>query len=157
MIRIGKMTDYGIVILTYLSRSDKRKPFSAKDLANVSKIPHSTVSQILKALAKARILISQRGLHGGYVLAKDPAQISIAEVIGHLEGPIAITDCAVQLQGACSLEGNCPTRLNWQKINKIVFDSLNGVSLADMNHTVPMTHVEENHLHALQTAGNGSV
>lgn len=140
MIRIGKMTDYGIVLLSHLASNFESKPLSARDLAELSKIPPSTVSQILKTLARVKLLASQRGLNGGYKLARSPESISIAEIIGHLEGPIAITECSNGNTTDCILKGECPTRNNWQKINKVVYDSLAKISLKDMNHTVPMTN-----------------
>ena len=131
MIRIARLTDYGIVLLTHFPR-DGRSIVNARDLAAEANLPLPTVSKILKALSKAGLLVSHRGVAGGYSLARPPDQITVAEIIGALEGPIAMTDCAGDAHGLCTLEPCCPTQDNWRKINAAVRRALQGLTLADM-------------------------
>jgi FeS assembly SUF system regulator len=91
-----------------------------------------TVSKILKTLARHDLVQSRRGSKGGYLLARAPQDISIAEVIDALESPFGLTECAVA-DGRCAREGDCGIRGNWQDINRIVRRSLEQVSLSDMN------------------------
>jgi Rrf2 family protein len=93
MIRIGKMTDYGIVLLSYFVH-DEKKAHNARDLSLESSLPLPTVSKILKGLSRAELLVSQRGVKGGYRLAFKPESISVATIIQALEGPIAMTATA---------------------------------------------------------------
>jgi len=132
MIRITKMTDYGIVLLSRFALSSDSTPVSVKDLAQSSSLPEPTVSKLLKALSKNGLLISVRGVKGGYQLARRPEAISVAQIIAAIDGPIAITDCAGESGPRCDLERSCPVRSNWQKINVSILDSLQSVSLADM-------------------------
>ena len=97
-----------------------------------------TVSKILKALARSSLLISHRGITGGYSLARAPEQISIAEVIGALEGPLALTECSSSAPGLCDLEAVCPVRSNWRRINDVVRGALAQLSLADMSRPLTM-------------------
>src|SRR5260370_37804735 len=110
MIRMNKLTDYGIVLLTHLAREGNSPIHSARDLAESSHLPAPTVNKLLKKLSQARLLTSQRGVNGGYTLARDPAEISVAEAISALEGPIAITACSSSGVGLCSLQQICPNR-----------------------------------------------
>jgi FeS assembly SUF system regulator len=134
MIRMNKLTDYGIVLLTHLARQAGDHVHSARDLALSSHVPAPTVNKLLKRLSQARLLTSQRGANGGYSLARAPTQISVAEVISALEGPIAITECSSTVTGLCSLEQFCPNRSGWQHISRAIRDTLERLSLHDITH-----------------------
>jgi FeS assembly SUF system regulator len=138
MIRIGKLTDYGIVLLTHLAATPGgAQPgssgglFSTRELAEESRLPLPTVEKLLKRLSRSDLLVSERGAHGGYRLARPPERISIADVIAALEGPIALTECVAKAD-ACGLEGTCPNRGHWHKINDAVFGALRDLTLAEM-------------------------
>ncbi len=132
MIRIAKLTDYAIVLLSYFASDTDQPVHNARDLAEMARLPLPTVSKILKALSHGNIVVSQRGINGGYRLAREPRSISIADIIGAIEGPIAMTECSVEPAGLCELEGVCPVGANWQKINRVVGEALKGLTLADM-------------------------
>lgn len=132
MIRIGRMTDYGIVLLSSFARQGEGAGLTARDLSGEAQLPLPTVSKLLKTLCKADLLTSQRGVNGGYRLSRHPSQISVAEVIEVLEGPIAITDCAGDTPDVCTLEGMCPVKGNWRRISDTVRTALEGLSLNDM-------------------------
>lgn len=131
MIRMNKLTDYGIVLLTHLARQRAVPIHSARDLADASHLPVPTVNKLLKKLSQARLLTSQRGVNGGYTLAKDPAEISVADVISALEGPIGMTECS-STSGLCSLEPTCPNRSGWRNISQAIRDTLQKLSLQEI-------------------------
>jgi FeS assembly SUF system regulator len=130
MLRITKLTDYGIVLLTHLGAHPERQ-FAAPELAAETRLPLPMVSKILKLLTRERLLASSRGVKGGYGLAIPPEALSMARIITALEGPIAITEC-VDTTGECSHEQLCPSRGNWQRINSALRVALEGISLAEM-------------------------
>ncbi len=130
MIRITKQTDYGIVLLTHLAAHADRQ-YAAPELAAETRLPLPMVSKILKLLARDGLLASHRGVKGGYSLARPAEEISMAEIIAALEGPIAITEC-ISVESDCSHEALCPVRSNWQRINLAVRSALEGISLAEM-------------------------
>jgi FeS assembly SUF system regulator len=130
MIRITKQTDYGIVLLTHLA-ADPERQYNAPELAAEARLPLPMVSKILKLLAREGLLVSHRGVKGGYSLARQPEAISMAEIISSLEGPIALTEC-ISVEGDCSHEALCPVRSNWRRINQAVRTALAGISLAEM-------------------------
>lgn len=132
MLRITKQTDYAIVLMTHLTAQRAGSVHNARDLARVVNLPLPTVSKILKAMARSDLVVSHRGVKGGYSLARDPKEISVAEIIEALEGPIAITECLDLATTDCDIEVSCPTRTNWQRINVAVRDALSDIPLSEM-------------------------
>ena len=135
MLRITKQTDYGIVLLTHLAHQPERL-FTAPVLSAEASLPAPMVSKILKALSREGILDSQRGVKGGYSLSRPADEITVAEIIGALEGPIGITECIDDTPGECGLAATCPARSNWNRINQAIRQALDGITLADMGQPV---------------------
>ncbi len=132
MLRITKVTDYGIVLLTCIAQGGRDRPANARDLSRATHLPLPMVGKILKALARAGLLVSHRGAKGGYSLARGPEAISVAEIIGALEGPIALTECLGETPSNCSVESRCPVKISWRRINGAIQQALESVMLADM-------------------------
>jgi len=130
MLRISKMTDYAIVLMVELTRH--RETLSAHALADRAHLEVPTVSKVLKLLAGSGLLQSYRGANGGYRVNRPAAEISVAEVIAAIEGPIAMTECSVE-PGLCHQEDNCNLRGNWQRLSVAVSRALEKVSLAEMS------------------------
>jgi FeS assembly SUF system regulator len=137
VIRLSKLADYGIVIMTTLAR-DPARQHNAPEVAARSHIPQPMVSKILKALARAGLLASHRGAKGGYGLARPAAAISVADVICALDGPIALTACIEDGPGGCEIEALCPARANWQRINDAIRGALAGISIGEMAEAIPL-------------------
>ncbi len=132
MIKIGRLTDYGIVLMSYLA-GHRERAFTAAEVAGAVHLPVPTVSKLLRELARASLLASSRGAKGGYELARDPEEISVAEIITALEGPIALTACSViDDVPDCEHTSLCPVRSHWNRISRAISDALDAVSLADM-------------------------
>ena len=133
MLRISKLTDYAILMMVELTRDSEM--LSAHALAERIHVETPTASKVLKMLAGNGLLESYRGASGGYRISREATDISVAEVIAAIEGPIAMTECSVE-EGLCSQEDNCELRSNWQRISLAVALALREVSLAEMS--VPM-------------------
>lgn len=131
MLRLSKLTDYGTVMLSYMARRPTAL-HSAADIALGLGVTLPTASKILKRLARAELVQSVRGAHGGYRLSRAPEQISITDVIDALEGPFGMTECSV-VAGLCSQEAGCPIRGNWRSLNQLIRHTLDRVTLADMS------------------------
>jgi FeS assembly SUF system regulator len=130
MIRIGKLTDYAMLILTQLAR-DPLALLSASVVADVLHLPAPTVSKILKMISDAELVTSVRGSEGGYRLAKPAQQITVMEVIAAMEGDLALTECC-EFTGLCAIDHVCTMRENWRKINGMVQALLAGFTILDM-------------------------
>lgn len=140
MIRITRQADYGIVLMTRMAAAPDQI-FNAPDLAADTRLPQPMVSKILKGLAREGLLASHRGAKGGYSLERLPADISVAEIITAIDGPIAITECIDNSPGECSQESFCAVRGNWQRINEAIRGALHAITLAEMTHSIPRTIV----------------
>lgn len=130
MLRISKLTDYAILMMVEMTRDGGM--LSAHALAERVHVETPTASKVLKLLAGSGLLESYRGASGGYRVTRGASDISVAEVIAAIEGPIAMTECSVE-EGLCSQEDQCELRGNWQRISLAVAQALREVSLAEMS------------------------
>ena len=156
MVRLGRLTDYGLVLMTCIARHHGQSLHTARDLAAESRLPLPTVSKILKQLLQGGLLVSHRGVKGGYCLAKEPQAISIAEVVTVLEGPIGLTDCSTDVVGVCDLEICCPIKSNQRIISQVVRGALEKVMLADLVHPMQLTVIKDAKGNLVPTIGFAS-
>lgn len=131
MIRLTNLADYGVVLMCRMAKAPDRI-HSAFQLGQDTGIPAPTVSKILGALSKAGLLTSQRGLKGGFMISRPAADISIADVIEAIDGPIALTNCIEHGPGECTFEVGCSMRPHWQAINGAVKGALDGITLHEV-------------------------
>ena len=130
MLRISKLTDYGTVVLAHLA-GHTEVVCSAADVSNATGIAPPTVSKLLKSLARAKLVSSTRGANGGYRLSRSPREISAADVIDALEGPVSITECSAS-DSHCDFESVCSVGSAWKRINLAIRRALQDVSLTDL-------------------------
>jgi len=130
MLRISKLTDYATVILARLAaRPDQR--FTAAQLAADTRVASPTVSKLLKQLQRRDLVHSTRGLYGGYLLARPASQITAAQILDALEGPVALTECASS-ESHCCIETTCLVSRAWQRVNLAVHRSLQEITLTEL-------------------------
>jgi FeS assembly SUF system regulator len=141
MIRIGKLTDYAFILLGRMASVNTRI-HAAAELSEQSGVALPTVSKVLKTLARAGIVRSVRGAHGGYVLAGPPENFTLARIIDALEGPIALTECAIT-ESACQQAASCGVRGHWSLINQAIRTALESVTMADLIRPVAAALGEE--------------
>ena len=132
MLRMSKLTDYGTLVLSELAARGS-DPASAGAVAGTTHLALPTVSKLLKALARSGLVVSTRGAQGGYRLARAPTDITAAEIIDALEGPVAITQCSAD-DGSCTLEAYCRVGRAWQRINLSIREALEDITLADLQN-----------------------
>ena len=130
MLRISRLTDYATVLLATLACEPEQR-HTATSLAQTSRLGPATVSKILKQLQRTGLVISSRGVHGGYRLAKSANDISAASILDALEGPLTLTDCSAGV-GHCEIENSCRVGRSWQRVNLAIRRSLYDVSLAQL-------------------------
>jgi len=130
MLRISKLTDYGTLVLAQLPINSDGLA-SAGQVADATHLSQPTVRKLLKALVRAGLVVSERGSHGGYALARPDNEITAAQIIDAIEGPVAITECS-SAAGHCDLEPTCQVGSAWQGINLSIRRALTQVSLADL-------------------------
>lgn len=137
MIRVSRMADYGVVALSFMAR-EPGAVYSAAKIAERTGVPLPSASKLLKLLVKSGVLVSRRGAAGGYGLARPPREISVADLIIAVDGPIALADCLDGASGKiCELESFCAVRGPWQKVSDAIRIALEEVTLADISGFVP--------------------
>jgi FeS assembly SUF system regulator len=125
------MADYAGVIVVHMAAQHTRG-HTATSLATELCLPKTTVAKCLKTLARHDVLVSQRGVNGGYALARAPEAISIADVIMAMDGPVQMASCTNGHASDCQIEQTCPMRGGWDGINADIYTLLRGRNLADM-------------------------
>lgn len=127
MLRMGKLTDYATVVLATLAQEPLRHR-AAADLADSTRLKLPTVSKVLKGLQRAGLVISSRGSHGGYRLARSAEKITATQILDVFEGPIAITECS-GAASRCGIERQCRVGGGWQRVNNAIRHALDDVTL----------------------------
>jgi FeS assembly SUF system regulator len=136
MLRLSKLGDYGTVIMACMALEPERL-YRTAEVASMVGVPLPTAGKVLKTLARGGLLVSQRGAKGGYTLARRAQEISIAQIIVAVEGPLGMTECSA-MAGLCLQEAGCPVRGNWLRINAAVLHALESVNLADFARPAAM-------------------
>ncbi len=132
VIRLNRLTDYAIVVLAHMAICPGRQAYTAAELSEQTELPAPTVTKLLKQLARAGIVRAQRGARGGYRLARRPGDVTVAQVVEAVDGPIRIADCIDAAPGRCQIEAACPTRSVWRRVNDAIVSELNGLTLEDV-------------------------
>ncbi len=134
MFRLNRLTDYAVVVMAQMAqRGDE--VWAAPQISRATGVPLPTVAKILNALVRQAMVFSRRGRTGGFTLSRPAEEITVAEIIQAIEGPIALTACVDGNSGDCEMENLCPMRGNWDKVNQAIRGALSEVTLADMSHS----------------------
>lgn len=143
MLRLSRLTDYAVVVLIRLAEGERAEGArcaargeeavqTSPGIAAATGVPEPTVAKVLKALACAGLVASQRGAHGGYRLARPLPAISVVDVIAAVDGPIALTACVDGGGAGCDVASLCAVRGRWDVVNEAIRSALDRISLADM-------------------------
>ena len=132
MLRIGKMTDYALVIMHRMAKSPSVQ-LRMEEIAQATQLGLPTVRKLMRQLVNAGLVRSERGAKGGYQLARFPEMISIAHIVSAVEGPLAITECCDD-DGGCELSGGCDVESQMPTINELITQILGSITLTDMAH-----------------------
>lgn len=138
MLRVSRLADYASAVMTCLARHpDEVLP--AAQIGEEIRLELPTVSKLLKRLARAGLVESFRGAAGGYRLARSAKDISLAEIVEALDGPIGLTECSLGRTG-CERQPFCAVSRDWQGVGATIGNALRAVSLADMLRRPARTH-----------------
>lgn len=124
------MADYGTIVLTTMAKEPERTQ-SVVDIVLLTGLPVPSVGKLLKLFIRAGLVLSLRGAKGGYKLSRSPAEISTAQILQSIDGPIGVTECSAH-PGSCQHEAGCQMRANWQIVNRAMLEALEQITLKQM-------------------------
>lgn len=132
MLKLSKKSDYALIVLSHLCSA--ANPVSAHEVSGIYHLPHPMVANILKQLSGAGFIESRRGQHGGYILAKLPSAITLADIVRSMDSQFNFVECAVQ-DNDCKVEGCCPTRDPLLALHNRIEEFLESLTLEEIvNH-----------------------
>ncbi|HSW63235.1 MAG TPA: Rrf2 family transcriptional regulator [Dissulfurispiraceae bacterium] len=131
MLRLSTKGQYGVRAMFEIARGYPDRPLTIKEIAERQDVSVAYLEQILGKLRRAGLIRSIRGPGGGYLLAREPREIPIAEVLGVLEGPVAITSCVDPREGCVRVE-HCVTHLLWKELGAQIEGFLNTITLGNL-------------------------
>ena len=137
---------YGLNAMVYLASKAQEGPQPLRAIAQSNLLPDQYLEQLLGCLRKAGLVNTVRGAQGGYQLAKPAGEITVGHIIDAMEGPLQLSECAVESEPTCPNSDNCPTRRVWEYLTDSINSLLYSISLKDMLETKEMDRFEP-HLH----------
>jgi Rrf2 family transcriptional regulator, cysteine metabolism repressor len=121
---------YGLYAMFYLATQAGNGPQPLKSIAETG-VPEQYLEQLLGSLRRAGLVTTVRGVQGGYQLARDPAEITVGDIIDATEGPVSLSECLHDSE-ACRKSCDCPTRMVWSRLTDRINDLLQSITLKDM-------------------------
>jgi len=136
--RITTRGRYGLRAMIDVARHQGDGPVMMRQITERQRIPRKYLHSLLHQLQQGELIRSMRGSRGGYVLTRDPADITALMIIEALEGKISLVECRKNDPGACEMYHTCPTRELWASLADVIGRHLEGVSLAHLAGGTPM-------------------
>ena len=132
MLRLSKKADYALMAMKHLAVRGDRGSSSAREIAEAYSIPIELMAKILQRLVRHGLLLSQQGTRGGYQLARTPAQMSVADVIQAIEGPVTVTACSTD-GGQCEQFSKCNVRDPLWRVRERILTALGDCTIAELS------------------------
>lgn len=123
---------YGLKAMFQLSLYYGDGPISLKQIADEQKLSENYLEQLFSTLKKEGLLNSVRGAQGGYMLSRQPKEITVGQILRALEGNMAPSDCVIDDEHECSREDRCVTKLVWMKMKDSIDEVIDSITLQDM-------------------------
>jgi len=130
--RLSHLADYAVVLMTAAARRPGEARLSATELAGETGVPLPTTQKLMGQLAASGLLTSVRGASGGFALARPAAEISLADIVEAVEGPIALTMCSDGVNHDCILDAHCRVKPHMGVVGTAVRGALGAVSLQQL-------------------------
>src|SRR5262245_21073474 len=137
MLRLSKKADYALMAMKHLALHVDGASTSAREIAEAYDIPVELMAKVLQQLVRRSLLVSQHGTRGGYALARSAMEISVADVIQAVEGPLAVTACSTEGE-VCDQYSKCNVRDPLWRIKDRILSALATCSIFEIaTDTVP--------------------
>ena len=129
--RLSTKAQYAVRALVDLSLHSGGKPVSLREISEREEIPQSYLEQLFLRLKNGRIIASVRGPGGGYILARNSAEISVGDIVSSVEEPLDPVSCLDE-KSPCSRGGRCVTRNVWKGLGERIRGFLDSINLEDL-------------------------
>jgi Rrf2 family protein len=136
MLRLSKKADYALIAMKHLTLHSDRGAASAREIAEQYDIPIELMAKVLQRLVRGGLLASHHGTRGGYLLARGATQISVADVIQAIEGPVNVTACSTE-DGQCEQYAKCNVRDPLWRVRERILAALGECTIAELAADVP--------------------
>lgn len=143
MLRLSTKGQYGVRAMFEIAKGYPERPVTIKEISERQEVSVPYLEQILNKLRRAGLIKSVKGPGGGYVLTKEPGQISIGAILSELEGPIALTSCLTPGEGCTRVDG-CVTHLLWKSLGANIEAFLETITLRDLIEKEPLLSGKQN-------------
>jgi Rrf2 family protein len=137
MLRLSKKADYALIAMKHLALRADSGSSSAREIAGLYDIPIELMAKVLQRLVQKSLLESHQGTRGGYKLARLPSQISVADVIQAIEGPVTVTACSTE-EGQCEQFSKCNVRDPLFRVRERILAALGECTIAELASDPPM-------------------
>jgi len=128
----SKSCEYALQASLFLARNSDDEFALLRDISDHLNIPHHFLSKVLQTLARNDIVISSKGINGGFALARDPGEITLIEIVRAVDGDKFLEDCVLGFPG-CADQSPCPVHSQWKRAKDIILVMLNKKTLADLS------------------------
>ena len=132
MLRLSKRTDYALIAMRHLALHADRGWASAREIAEAYDVPVELLAKVLQRLVRQGLLASHQGINGGYELARPARQISVAQVIEAIDGPLTMTACSEGDDQSCDQFARCNIRDPLWRIKDRIVAALATCSIQEM-------------------------
>jgi len=130
--RLTHLADYAVVLMTAAARYPAGARLSATELSEDTGVPLPTAQKLMGQLAASGLLTSMRGAAGGFALARPAGEISLADIVEAVEGPIALTMCSDSNNHECLLDAHCRVKPHIGVVGNAIRGALGAVSLTEL-------------------------
>ncbi len=129
--KITSRTEYGLRAMVFLATSGGARPVPLSEIAGAEAIPAPFLERILATLRNAGLVQTTRGASGGYALTREPNEVTVADIVTALEGPLALVDC-LPGDANCPRAENCASRVVWRRLDEAITGALGAITLNDL-------------------------
>jgi Rrf2 family protein len=136
MLRLSKKADYALIAMKHLALRGERASSSAREIAEQYDIPIELMAKVLQRLVRRGLLASHQGTRGGYQLARLPRQITVADVIQAIDGPVTVTACSSD-DGQCEQYAKCNIRDPLWRVRERILKALGECTIAELASDAP--------------------
>ena len=146
--RVSSRAHYGLRMMTEFAKAyPSGRPMSLAEVARIEGLPLAYLEQLAGQLRRGGLVEATRGAHGGYTLARPPAEVSVLDVVTLVDGEVAPVECVAHAYepGSCVREGDCASRSLWQRLKTSIDLVLSTTSLAELvsDHMLASAFVPE--------------